>query len=177
MGDVVARHHGEGRSATVAAALQGHDQRAEHALRPVGMGGIVADVRMLGIEGSGRGIDAIAALGHGQRHDAQGCVVERIDDGGGVLAHRDETGHAARHSGGIRAGLQPHHGGEPVLRLKSAAHGLIARTDAGPEQRPIEIPAPVEQVVEIDRLMGTVEIADADVQDAGAQGIAGVVRP
>jgi hypothetical protein len=166
MGDVVARHHGEGRSATVAAALQGHDQRAEHALRPVGMGGIVADVRMLGIEGSGRGIDAIAALGHGQRHDAQGCVVERIDDGGGV-----------RHSGGIRAGLQPHHGGEPVLRLKSAAHGLIARTDAGPEQRPIEIPAPVEQVVEIDRLMGTVEIADADVQDAGAQGIAGVVRP
>ena len=141
------------------------------------MGGIVADVRMLGIEGSGRGIDAVAALGHGQRHDAQRCIVERIDNGGGILADRDEAGHGARHPGGIRTGLQLHHGGEPVLRLKSAAHGLIARAHAGPEQRPVEMPAPVEQVVEIDRLMGAVKIADADMQDAGAQGIAGVVRP
>ena len=56
---------------------------------------------------------------------------------------------------------------------QSCACELLAHVDVGvaharADERPVVVVAGVEQVVEIDRLMGAVEVADADVEDAGA---------
>ena len=57
------------------------------------------------------------------------------------------------------------------------AADLLAVEHAGADQRPVMIAAGVEEVVEIDGLMGAVEIADAEMQDAGAQIGAPVAGP
>ena len=46
----------------------------------------------------------------------------------------------------------------------------VAVEHAGADERPVVVAPGIEQVVEIDRLMGAVEIADAEMHDAGASG-------
>ena len=62
------------------------------------------------------------------------------------------------------------HGGQPVLRHQLLAHGLVGLADAGADQGPVMIGAGGEEVVEIDGLMGAVEVADAEMDDAGGEG-------
>src|SRR6185437_10301000 len=45
-----------------------------------------------------------------------------------------------------------------------------------PYDRPVMIAAGVEEIVEIDRLVGAVKIADADMNDAGAKVAASIFR-
>ena len=49
------------------------------------------------------------------------------------------------------------------------AAALLAVEHAGADHRPVVVAAGVEQVVEIDRLMRAMEIADAEMHDAGLQ--------
>ena len=70
--DVVAGEHGEGRDAGGAAGAQAGEDQAEHGLRRVGVRGVGGDRRDRRVEGAGGGIDEVAALGDGHRHDAGG---------------------------------------------------------------------------------------------------------
>ena len=49
------------------------------------------------------------------------------------------------------------------------AADLLAVEHAGADDRPVVVAAGIEQLVEIDGLMGAVEIADAEMQDAGRE--------
>ena len=130
-GNVVAGHDGEGQRAARPAALERRDEDAEDAFRRVEMRRVVADLRMLGIEGAGRRIDAVAALGNRQRDDPEGRIVESRDDRARVLADRQETRHGSADARGVGAGLKLDDGGQPILRLEGAAHGRVA----GPHDR------------------------------------------
>ena len=67
------------------------------------------------------------------------------------------------------AGVLLDHGGQPILLLELLAAGLLAVEDAGADDRPVVVEPGIEQVVEIDRLMRAVEVADAEMQDAGLE--------
>ena len=49
---------------------------------------------------------------------------------------------------------------------------LLAVEHAGADERPVVVEAGIEQIVEIDRLVRAMEIADAEMQDAGASALA-----
>ena len=84
--DVVAGHHRERGLAPVPPPAERRQEHAEHALRGVEVLGIVTDLGMVRVERAGRGVDAVAALRHRQRHDPQRGIVEGIDDAASVLA-------------------------------------------------------------------------------------------
>ncbi len=133
------------------------------------------DVGMPGVELARRRIDEIAALGDGQRDDADRRIGKSFDDGGG-LAGRQEVDH---HAGDVRlpvARILLDHRGQPVLLLQLLAACLLALEHAGADDRPVMSVARVEQIVEIDRLMRAVEIADAEMQDAGLEVVARIFR-
>ena len=133
--------------------------------------GVGDDVGMRRIEHARCRIDEIAALGDGQRDDADRRIGKLRDDGAGIARHQEvdhDAGHARLHV----AAVLLDHGGQPVLLLELLAADLLAVEHAGADQRPVMVAAGVEEVVEIDRLMRAMEIADAEMQDAGAQGAA-----
>ena len=168
MGNVVAGHHREGDALLVAPAHQSGEDQAEDGLRRRHVPRVGDDVGMRRVESSGRRVDEIAALGDGHRDDADPRVGELVDDGLRV-AGRQEVDH---HAGDARlpvAGVLLDHGGQPVLRLEPGAAGLLALEHTGADQRPVMPLARVEQVVEIDRLVRAVEIADAEMHDARFQ--------
>ena len=57
---------------------------------------------------------------------------------------------------------------QPVLRLKLCAHVDVRLAHARADERPVAIGAGVEEIVEIDRLMGAMKVADADMNDPRA---------
>ncbi len=75
-----------------------------------------------------------------------------------------------------RVGLLLDDGRQPVLRLELFPHVDVGLAHAGADDRPIAIDPGIEQVVEIDRLMGAVKVADADMEDAGLEVGPPVVR-
>ncbi|OIQ70133.1 hypothetical protein GALL_482580 [mine drainage metagenome] len=171
-GKVVAGHHGEGLNACRAARLEGSEDGAK------GGGGfcwifpVCDDVGVRWVEGALRRVDIIAALGHGQRDDADRRVGHGGDEGGVVGLHLDKTDHRAGDARAVIAGVQLDHGGEVVLRRKRRAHLGIAFAHTGANQRPVVAKARVEQVVQIDRLMGAVEGAGSEMDDTDADGCA-----
>ena len=67
--------------------------------------------------------------------------------------------------------------GQPVLRLKDGAALLLALENAGTDQRPVMAEAEIEQVVKIDGLVGAVEVADTEMNDAALERRTLVFRP
>jgi hypothetical protein len=67
------------------------------------------------------------------------------------------------------AGVLFYDRGQPVLFGKLFPSRLLAFEDAGPDDRPVVIVTRIEKIVEINRLMRPMEIADTEMQDAGAQ--------
>ena len=61
------------------------------------------------------------------------------------------------------------HRGQPVLFPQFLPHGFVRRQDPGADDRPVMVAAGVEKIVEIDGLMGAMEIADTEMDDAGRQ--------
>ena len=59
---------------------------------------------------------------------------------------------------------------------KLGAADLLALEDAGADQRPVMADAGIEQIVEIDGLVRAMEIADAEMHDAGLERGAVVFR-
>ena len=116
--DVVAGEHGEGRDAGGAAGAQAGEDQAEHGLGRVGVRGVGGDRRDRRVEGAGGGIDEVAALGDGQRHDAGGGQRQLPEDRGAVH-RRQEVGHHPGDMGGRDLGGLLDDGGEPVLALRA----------------------------------------------------------
>ena len=157
-----------------AALADAGDQQAKDGFRRVGRGTVGRDGRVRGVE-TPIGIKEIAAFGDGQRHDAD----RRIGHGRhqrGPVAGRDIVDHRSGHLRGAAVGLLRDHGGEEILRGEHLAPLGIIRHHAGAHDGPV-VPLPRrKQPVQIPRLMRAVEVAQADVQNAGAQvgtGIAG----
>ena len=126
------------------------------------------DVGMGGIEILRRRRDVIAALGDRQRDDADLGPGERVEHRGDI-AGLDEIDHRA---GDARTSVVSASCSTTVVSQSCSpsfsriVHVGVAH--AGADDRPIVVAAGVEQIVEIDRLMRAMKIADADMNDAGA---------
>ena len=174
MGNVVAGHHREGGNAARMPRPQPRADQAEHRRRRLGVLRVGDDRRMGRIELAVR-INEIAALGHRQGDDPDRRIGELFDDRRRV-AHRQHVDHRAGHPGAGAGIVLLDDGGQVILPRQPVAHGLVGGHDAGAEDREI-VPLPhLEQGVEIDRLMGPMEIADAEMHDAGTQARAVVAR-
>ena len=92
-GQVVAGHHGKGRSASGTADLDRGDDRTKGGDGLGRVGGIAGNLGGVRVKGPGGGVDEIAAFGHGQRHDADGGISHRGDQRGIVGLHFDEIDH------------------------------------------------------------------------------------
>ena len=128
--------------------------------------GVGHDVGMSRVEFPGRRVDEIAAFGDGQRHDADRRICKLLDDISRV-ARRQKIDH---HAGDARLpvpGILLDDGRQPVLLLKLRAARFFAIEYARADDRPVMPFARIEQIVEIDRLVRAMEIADAEMQDAG----------
>jgi len=90
-------------------------------------------------------------------------------NGGRRVADLEMIDHRRGDTGVRGRGLLLDDGGQPVLRHELLAHRLVGGANADADQRPVVVAAKIEEVVEIDRLMRAVEVADADVHDAGRE--------
>ena len=113
-----------------AAALEARRDQAERRLRRVRVLRVVDDVGMGRIEALRRRRNVIAALGHGQRDDADLRPRQRFEHRAD-LERLDEVDHRAGHAGGRRAGLLLDDRRQPVLRLESSRMSMSgSRTPA-----------------------------------------------
>ena len=172
MGDVVTAHDREGRHARLAALAQRGQDHAEHGARGLRVGGIGGNRRVGRIEPV-LGVEEIAALGDRHRHDAD-IGRGHTRDGGGGIGGLHEVDHRADDMGFTAVGLLLDQGGEPVLRGQHITAPALAFQHPCPDNGPIAAEAPVEQPVEIHRLVRPVKIAHPEMQDAGRQLAAGV---
>ena len=167
-GDVVAAHHRERLQAALPPQLQAEQDQPEHRLRSLGVGAVGDDVRVPGIEALRGRVDIVAAFGDGQRDDANARVGQRFADRGEV-SHRQEVDHRAGDAGARFVCLLLHHRGQVVLPQELFSHVGIVGAHAGADQRPVMVEPQVEQAVEIDRLVGAMKIADAEMHDTWRQ--------
>jgi hypothetical protein len=173
-GNVVAGHDGEGGDAACLALLKAGKDQAEDGLRARRVLPIFGDCRMGRIERT-RCIDEIAAFGDRHRNDADFRVGQRLHQGRDV-AGGDDVDHRRGDAGGGPVVVLLDDGGQEILGLQLVAHGAVGRHHAGADDCPVMRLAGVEQVVEIDRLVGAVEIADAEMHDAGSQALGVIGR-
>ena len=112
--------------------------------------------------------DVISAFGDGERDNADLGRGERIKKRRDVIGP-NEIDHRAGDAGLGRICFLLDDGCQPVLFFELLANVDIGVTNTGADNRPVMIAAGVEQIVEIDRLMRPVKIADANMNDAGAK--------
>ena len=123
-----------------------------------------------------RGVEEIAAFGDGQRHDADVWIGERRDDGGEV-ARLQVIDHRADDMRLAPLRLLLDHGGQPILRRQEIPRLAVPVHHPGADDRPVLPLAGGKQPVQIIGLMGPVEIADAEMQDARGQVVARIGGP
>ncbi len=127
------------------------------------------DLRQLRIELAGAVVQAIAALGDGQRDDAN----RRIGQAGNhrlgtILAHQQHVANAADHPDlGVRPVVELDQGVEVVLRGQCIAHRALLGACADAADAPFQPLAGVHQRIGVGRLVGTVKTAHTDMGDAG----------
>ncbi|CDF39165.1 Mannitol dehydrogenase rossman domain family [Chondrus crispus] len=158
-GEVVAGEDGEGRETIAAAVAEGGEEEAEDG---GGRGGgvVARDVEV----GSGGG-GVVSALGDGQGEDADGGVGQGAEDGGRGGGKVGEDRGDDGGGGGGRGTLDE--GVEAVLAGQGGVQG--GGEDGGGEDAPVVVGRrELKEVVQIAGLVGAVEVARADVQDAGS---------
>ena len=166
--DIVARHDGERREASLASALEAGDDQPKYGLRRIDVSRVENDVRMRGIESLGGGGDVIAALRDRQRNDADLRPGESVQSCRGI-AWGDEVDHRTDHAslGRVRFLLDDRR--QPILLAELLPDQRIGGADACADHRPIVAGTTVEEIVEIDGLMRAMKIADAKMKDARAE--------
>ena len=100
--DVVAGEQGGGRALGVAAAAQGFDEDADGAGGLVGVGEVLLDQGVFGVEALGGAIEAVAVFGDGEADDANGIGVDGAQEVGGGLAGENHARERADHGCGGR---------------------------------------------------------------------------
>ena len=122
----------------VVAALQRHrsgtgiptqperrDDGAKGGARLIRVGGVVADVGVVGIKALACGVDEIPPLGHRHGNDAD-CGVGHLRDQGAIaVLDRDIADHGADHLGRGAGGIKLDQGGQVVLRRQLLSLRLV----------------------------------------------------
>jgi hypothetical protein len=180
-GQVVARHHGEGLGAGVPATPRGLDDEAEHAPRHTPVSEVRRQVRLqdrvVRVELTRHLVDVVAALGHGERHDPRRRVDHPRQDRVGVVGREEVVDHRPDDAGLQRpVRVLDDECVEVVLGRHRVAHACVARQEPDADDAPVEGLALVHQCVEIHGLVGAVEPADTEVDDARGDGRAVVCR-
>jgi hypothetical protein len=153
---VVAEHHGERLDAARASPRQGLGDKAEHRARRAVAAEVVAHVRVVGDESVRLRIDVIAALGDGQRNDAQVRAgqqrehlvrlvrPEQVVDLGADHAH---AGFALRRRDGERI--------QVILRavLRGLLPAPLAAAQADADDAPVLLARPGETAVDVEGSM------------------------
>ena len=110
-------------------------------------------------------IVAIALFGNGQREDVDGGIGNRRDDGGGIFGRDENLGDRSCKVQSLTRGAPFDPREEAGLRRKLIPNSRRAQRDApDPPVAAFER----KDVVDICRLVGPVECADAKVEDANA---------
>ena len=165
MRQVVAAEHGERPHAPHAPRAQRRDEHRDGRNRRLRALAVRDDVRMCQVQGSGRGIVAVALLGHRERDDLRGRRAEALEHCAHVAArgqHRVDRGDHAILGALGRARVD---GEQPVLRIELLRDRVAAQRDA----RDPPVAAPLrEHGVRVDGLMRAMERAGAEVHDADA---------
>jgi hypothetical protein len=139
-------------------AKRRHDQPRQGCGR-VGIGDVTADRGIAGLQGAGRGVAAVTLLGNSDADDADGGIGEPRDGAAEVLGRHDHAGERRHHREALARGVALAQRIEPVLRLERVAGVWV--TEADPERAPAEIVG--QQRLRVERLMGAMEGADADM--------------
>ena len=136
----------------------------------VGIGGIVADVGMRRVEAAGGRVEVVAAFGHRQRDDADRRIGHRARSAGrcpsstGTKPIIAPVPRPTCRTGRARSAWS----GSPAPAAARASPASAGRTP-GAEDRPVLRQPLLHQPVQIPRLVRAVEIAEADMDDAGRQ--------
>ncbi len=169
VGEVVAGHHREGADTVAAALGQRRAEQTEHADRTARVLQVVLNLGQLRIELAGAVVQAIAALGDGQRDDANRRIGQASNHRlGTILVHQQHVANAADHPDlGVRPVVELDQGVEIVLRGQRVAHRAFLGACADAADAPFQTLAGVHQRIGVGRLVGAVKAAHADVGDAG----------
>ncbi len=167
-GDVVAAEHREGRGAGAATQIQRVGQigpRGDIATRADEIG---PHVGMVSVELAGDRVEEVAVTGDGQADDAGVGVGQRGTNRLAIVRCVVDGADRADHAGGLALMATLHDGVQPVLGRQHVFDVGGAQTDAG--DSPLIGNARAGQVIEVDSLVGPVEVARADVYNAALQG-------
>jgi hypothetical protein len=171
--DVVAGQHGERGQPAVAAGAQSPGQVTEDAARRSGRVGEIGQGELVvRHEGTGVVVDPVAALGDRERHDAGPGNDEPREHGVGVVRrvqNLDEGADDASVFGAV--GFDGQERVEAVLPDQGVANCCVAGQDPDAADAPGEI-AGLDDPVEVHGLVGAVEGADPEVDDADLHGAA-----
>jgi len=113
-------------------------------------------------------VHVVAALGDGHRDDPHRRVGHPLEHGLGVVRREEVVHERADHPGLVRAvRVLEDERVEAVLGGHDVGHPPVARQDADAADAPVEGLAVLHEAVEVHRLVGPVEAADAEVHDPG----------
>ena len=170
---VVAADHRERPDFRLPPAGKPFHQMADHPARAARRRQIVGDVRVSGVEVAAAGIDAVGLFSHRQRDDADVAVGEPLEHGARTVASRVRPDDRADDLRPRRFPFANEDAVETRLGLERAGRFGGAKADGldAPGAEGVR-----ERCVRIDGLVGTMECAEADVQDPGLQAIPVVVR-
>ena len=166
--DVVAGQDAEGGDAPITAAGQGLGDQPEDGLRhgpgpQVGLDQGIGDA-----ERPGDRVEVVAAFGDGERHDPGGGRGQLLDGGFRVVGDEQVLDDRPDHAGRPGAVAVPDDQGvQAVLGGHHVPHGGVGRLQPDAADAPVHGCARVHQRVDVHRLVRAVEVADADVGDAG----------
>ena len=99
----------------------------------------MGDVGMGGVEAAIGRVDVIAALGHGQRHDADRRVGHLADQRGVALLDRDIADHRACYLRRLARRVQFDQRRQAILRQHLLALNRIGGAHARADDRPVEV--------------------------------------
>ena len=133
-------------------------------------GEVGPDQCVTGIEAPGGAVQAVAALGHGQREAADGGRVNGGEQGGRIVGGEHGAGEGADQSGAVAGIAAFDDGVEVVLGLECRDQVAVARHQTGADNALFEsVGAPRHQVVQVKRHVGAVKVAGAEMDDAGTE--------
>ena len=148
-----------------AALPESRQQHAEHGLRIAGMRGIV---RISGCSTSKPPV--VASI----KYPPSVIVSETMRIAGSArratiapARTSQKVDHRPDHPRRGPVGAQIDHRRQPVLRRQPAPLLGVEGLDPRADDRPVEIAALLEEPVQVEHLVGAMEVADADVEDAG----------